>query len=62
MRELRYEVMDESGRRFHTASYGRATLSGNRIVRTYRVDIDLRTDKEKEKQWARVEKIKAKRG
>ena len=62
MRELRYEVMDESERRFHTASYSRATLSGNRIVRTYLVDIDLRTDKEKEKQWARVEKIKAKRG
>ena len=62
MRELRYEVMDESGRRFHTASYSRAMLTGNKILKTYLVDVDLRTDKEKEKQWARVEKIKAKRG
>lgn len=62
MRELRYEVMDESGQRFHTASYNRAMLTGNKILKTYLVDVDLRTDKEKERQWERVAKIKAKRG
>lgn len=60
MRSVNYEVRTAEGATFFTASYTDAIEKGNRILKTFFVNIDEKSDKEKEWLKNRAEKIKKK--
>ena len=59
-RKVMYKVMGMNGT-FNTADYGKATADGCKILETYLVPIDERTEKEKENQRLHVQKAQEKR-
>lgn len=66
MRTVNYRVRKADGTEFHTTNYREAINGDNCIKETYLTEIDERTEKQKERARARVQKIqeilKAKRG
>ena len=56
MRSVNYEVKTADGATFQTMDYTLTTQGGNRIVKTYRSDIDEKTEKQKKRQRERVNK------
>ena len=58
--EINYEVRTAEGANFFTVSYTDAIRKGNRILKTFFVNIDEKSDKEKEWLKNRAEKIKNK--
>lgn len=60
MRSVNYEVRTAEGTNFCTTNYAYAIRKGNRILKTFFVNIDEKSDKEKEWLKNRAEKIKNK--
>lgn len=56
MRAMRYVVEDNDGRIFDTASYSNA-MSGHRIIKTYLVPVDERTEEEKKQAREHARKV-----
>ena len=57
MRKIMYKVKESNGNIFDTASYPKAIEKG-RIVETYFITIDERTEKEKEYAKEHVRKVR----
>lgn len=66
MRKVNYEVVTKNGDVFYTTSYKEAKREGNRLKRTFLVDVDMTSEKEHEWMTKHANKIqeilKAKRG